>query len=137
MKKRAISMVLIVSMLLMVAPLASAQGDEQVITWWTEVNTVPTNIQELFIDPWNEAHPGYRLEISEHESLEEVTRTAIAAGEAPDILQTAGASFIAEFVEAGLVAPLDGYAAEWGWEENSCPGRTNPGSLAARCTASR
>jgi raffinose/stachyose/melibiose transport system substrate-binding protein len=108
-------------MLLMAAPLASAQGDEQVITWWTEPNTVPSNIQELFIDPWNEAHPGYRLEISEHEDLDSVLRTAISAGEAPDILQTAGASFIAEFVKAGLVAPLDDYAAEWGWEEKLLP----------------
>ncbi len=121
MKTRAVSIVLILSMLLMAAPLASAQGDEQVISWWTEPNTVPTNIQELFIDPWNEAHPGYRLEITEHEDLDSVLRTAISAGEAPDILQTAGASFIAEFVEAGLVAPLDDYAAEWGWEEKLLP----------------
>jgi len=116
-----LSIVLVLAMFLAMVPAAFAQGDDVVITWWTETNTAPTNIQELFVDPWNEAHPGYRLEITEHESLNDVLRTAISAGEAPDILQTPGASFIAEYVDAGLVQPLDAYAEEWGWADKLLP----------------
>lgn len=120
MKTRVLSIVLIITLALLGLPNVSAQ-DEVVISWWTEVNTTPTNLQELFVDPWNEAHPGYRLEITEREDLERVQRTAITAGEAPDIIQTAGAAFIAEFVNAELVMPLDEYAAQWGWEEKLLP----------------
>ncbi len=121
MKTRILSVMLIFSIVLMAVPAVGAQGDETVITWWTEVGTVPTNLQEVFIDPWNAAHPGYRLEIIEKEDLEAVLRTTIAAGEAPDILQTAGASYIAEFVKAGLVQPLDDYAEQWDWADKLLP----------------
>jgi len=131
MKVRALTLVVVLAIALAWMPIANAQ-DDVVISWWTEVNTTPTNIQELFIDPWNEAHPGYRLEITEHEQLEQALRTAIAAGEAPDILQTAGASFIAEFVKAGLVQPLDDYAAQWGWADKLLPWAYQSGFIAGK-----
>jgi len=121
-KTRVMAVALVVALLAALVPVAGAQGDEVVITWWTEPSeTVPTNIQEVFIDAWNEAHPGYRLEIVPQEDLPNTLRTAIAAGEAPDIIQTAGAAFIAELVNAGTVVPLDSYAEEWGWEEKLLP----------------
>ncbi len=121
MKTRILSVMLILAIVLMAVPAVGAQGDETVIAWWTETGTVPTNIQELFIDPWNDAHPGYRLEITDQPDLSTILRTAIAAGEAPCILQTPGASYIAEFVKAGLVQPLDGYAEQWGWADRLLP----------------
>ena len=87
------------------------------VTWWTETNSMPSNIQEVLVDPFNEAHPGITLEVLPQESLNETLRVAIQGGEAPDILQTPGANFISEFVDAGLVMPLDEAAAELGWEE--------------------
>ncbi len=122
MNRRILSIVLALSMLLVMVPMVGAQGDDVVITWWTEgENTLPTNLQEVFVDAWNEAHPGYVLEITANEDLASTLRTAIAAGEAPDIIQSAGASFIAEFVAAGLVQPLDGYAQEWDWADKLLP----------------
>lgn len=121
MSKRIIALFLVLTMLMAALPMVSAQ-DDIVISWWTEAdNSIPTNIQELFVEPWNEANPGYVLEITEHEGINDVVRTAIAAGEAPDIIQTPGAAFIAEFVDAGLIQSLDPYVDEWGWEEKLLP----------------
>ncbi len=78
---------------------------------------MPSNLQEVLVDPFNEAHPGITLEILPQENLNETLRVAIQGDEAPDILQTPGANFISEFVEAGLVLPLDEVAAELGWQD--------------------
>ncbi len=78
---------------------------------------MPANVEEAFIQPFEEANPGIKLEILGQESINDTLRTAIQAGEAPDILQTPGASFIAEYVDAGSVVVLDDYAADLGWED--------------------
>ncbi len=95
----------------------SAQDDGVTVTWWTETNSMPSNVQEVFVDAFNEAHPGITLEIIGQEGINETLRVAIQGGAAPDILQTPGANFISEFVEAGLVLPLDEAAAELGWQD--------------------
>ena len=95
-----------------------AQPDDVVtITWWTETAGLPENFEEVFVEAFEAENPGINLEIIGQESLNDTLRTAIQAGEAPDILQTPGASFIAEFVEAGLVLPLDESADELSWED--------------------
>ncbi|MCY3945886.1 MAG: extracellular solute-binding protein [Anaerolineaceae bacterium] len=101
----------------LVTGVVGAQDEGVTVTWWTETNSMPSNIQEVLVDPFNEAHPGITLEILPQESLNETLRVAIQGGEAPDILQTPGANFISEFVDAGLVMPLDEAAAELGWED--------------------
>lgn len=98
------------------APAVATEG-EVTITWWTESGGLPANVEEAFIQPFEEANPGIKLEIIPQESINDTLRTAIQAGEAPDILQTPGASFIAEFVDAGTVEVLDTYADDLGWEE--------------------
>ncbi len=110
--------VVLALMLAVVGPMAGAQG-EITITWWTEGGGgMPTNLEEVFIQPFEAAHPGVNLEIIGQEDINNVLRTAMAAGEAPDILQTPGASFIAESIAAGLVLPLDDYAEQFGWDED-------------------
>ena len=78
---------------------------------------MPSNAREVVVDAFNAAHPGITLELIGPESISETLRVAIQAGAAPDILQTPGANFISEFVEAGLVLPLDETAAELGWQD--------------------
>ena len=88
------------------------------ITWWTEAGGgMPTNLQEALIEPFEAANPGVKLQIIGQEDINNTLRTALAAGEAPDILQTPGASFIAESIAAGLVLPLDEYAEQYGWQD--------------------
>ena len=94
----------------------SAQ-DGVTVTWWTSTNQMPSNVQEVFVDAFNSAHPGITLDLVGQEDINVTLRTAIQAGEAPDLLQTPGAAFIAEFVDANLVEPLDDAAAELGWSD--------------------
>ncbi len=109
---------LVLAMVLVVFPLSAGAQEEITITWWTEAGAgMPTNLQEAFIEPFEAAYPGVRLEIIGQEDINNTLRTAMAAGEAPDILQTPGASFIAESIAAGFVLPLDDYAEQYGWED--------------------
>ena len=108
---------LLATVLTLVSGVVGAQDDGVTVTWWTETNSMPSNVQGVFVDAFNEAHPGITLEIIGQEGINETLRVAIQGGAAPDILQTPGANFISEFVEAGLVLPLDEAAAELGWQD--------------------
>jgi raffinose/stachyose/melibiose transport system substrate-binding protein len=92
-----------------------------VVTWWTEEGLFLDHVQNTFVAAFNEAHPDIRLELVGQQDLNNVLRTAFAAGEAPDILQTPGASFIAEFIDAGLILPLTAAAEDNGWGDKLLP----------------
>ncbi len=112
--------VILVLALSALGPAAEAQ-DEVVVTWWTEDFMDIEQLNAAFAEPFNAANPGIRLEISAQQNLNDTIRTAFAAGEAPDILQTPGASFIAEFIDAGLILSLTEAAAEHSWEDKLLP----------------
>jgi raffinose/stachyose/melibiose transport system substrate-binding protein len=95
--------------------------DEIVVTWWTEDYIDIEQINAALVEPFNAANPGIRLEITPTTELNNTLRTALAAGEAPDILQTPGASFIAEFLRSGLILDLADVADQMGWEEKLLP----------------
>ncbi len=99
------------------------------VTWWTETFPDLEAINANFVQAFNDSHPNIKLEVVAQETLDDVLRTAIQAGQAPDILQTAGNSFIAEFVPAGVVAPMDDYAAAHGWSDKLLPWAYQAGIL--------
>jgi raffinose/stachyose/melibiose transport system substrate-binding protein len=114
--------------LLVVAVLLSLLGtmtvgaqDVVTVTWWTEEGLFLEHVQNTFVQAFNDAHPNIRLELIGQQSLNDVLRTAFQAGEAPDILQTPGAAFIAEYIGAGLIAPLTPYAEQNGWSDKLLP----------------
>lgn len=109
--------------------LVSAQ-DVVTVTWWTESgDEVDAFLIPLLADAFNAEHDDIQLEIIGQESLNDVNRTALQAGEAPDIIQTPGASFVAEFVDAGLVLPMTSLADQFGWQEKLLPWAYNSGIL--------
>jgi raffinose/stachyose/melibiose transport system substrate-binding protein len=116
----------------LIGSVAVVAQDVVTVTWWTETDGIPPNVQEAFIEPFEAAHPGIRIELIGQESLNDVLRTAIQAGEAPDILQTPGASFIAETINAGVVEPLDDYAAQYGWQDKLLGWAYDSGVLGGR-----
>jgi raffinose/stachyose/melibiose transport system substrate-binding protein len=107
----------------------AAQDDVITITWWTEDEDFLPMVQENFVAAFNAAHDNIRLELVGQQDLDVVLRTAIQAGAAPDILQTPGAAFIAEFVSAGVVLPMDEYAEEYNWREKLLPWAYESGIL--------
>jgi ABC-type glycerol-3-phosphate transport system substrate-binding protein len=92
-------LVLIALLVVPVVPSATAQ-DQVTIVFWTEEGDEVQDLITKLAEPFNAANPGIHVEIIGQENLNDVLRTAIQAGEAPDIIQTPGASFIAEYVAA-------------------------------------
>ncbi|MFN8442068.1 MAG: extracellular solute-binding protein [Caldilineaceae bacterium] len=99
---------------------AAAGGEKTKITWWSEAGTEQKYrdlIQKEFIDTFNAAHPDIELNFVWQEQLDDVLRTAIQGGAAPDIIQTPGPSFVLEYVNAGHIASLDDFAVKYGWKD--------------------
>jgi len=115
-----LQLLLLVLVILLLGSVTMAQ-DEIVVTWWTEDYIDIEQINAALVEPFNAANPGIRLEITPTTELNNTLRTALAAGEAPDILQTPGASFIAEFLRSGLILDLADVADQMGWEEKLLP----------------
>jgi raffinose/stachyose/melibiose transport system substrate-binding protein len=112
------------------APAASG-GQKVKITWWTENAEEPLQqaLKSDFVETFNAAHPDIELEIAFKDKLDEVLRTAIQGGAAPDIIQTPGPAFVAEYVAAGHILDLDQYAAKYGWKDKIFPWALDVGKL--------
>ncbi|MBZ0290843.1 MAG: extracellular solute-binding protein, partial [Anaerolineae bacterium] len=120
--------VILAAMLCLIVGVVSAQ-EPVTVTWWTEDYVDVESLNTLLVEPFNTAHPDIRLEVIPQSGLDDAVRTAFTAGSAPDILQTPGASFIGEYVDAGLIYPLNAAAAELGWQEKLLPWAYESGVL--------
>ncbi|MBV7337534.1 extracellular solute-binding protein [Chloroflexi bacterium TSY] len=96
---------------------AMAEDEVVTITWWLETGTPQDWWQEHLIDAFEEANPGIKIEAQIQENIQDVLRTAILGGEAPDILTTFSPGWNAPYIEAGHMAVLDTFAEQWGWED--------------------
>jgi raffinose/stachyose/melibiose transport system substrate-binding protein len=126
--------VAILMLVLVVAPaltgFAGVRAQSPVkVTWWTETSPKIEDINKYFVEPFNKSHPNIQLEIVPQEKLDDSLRTAIQADSAPDILQTPGGAFIAEYVPAGVVLPMDSYAKQFGWQDKLLPWAYEAGFL--------
>jgi len=101
------------------------------IVWWTE--EVEPQLQEAFqkefVEAFNAANPDIQLEVIFQQNLNDLLRTAIQAGEGPDIVQTPGPGFLLEYQKAGLVLPLNDFAAQYGWKDTILPWAYASGTL--------
>lgn len=105
------------------APQAGAQ-DKKPITWWYETATPENqqNLQTVLVDPFNAAHPDQSLSIDYRGTeLDKQLRIALLSGAGPDIVYTAGPSYVAGMARAGQLLPLDDYAAKLGWNDRLLP----------------
>ena len=95
-----------------------AASDVQKVVWWT--SSLQTEyrpaIQELFLDPLQEAHPEVELELVYMEDYYRTTQTAIQAGAGPDIIQLGGPGYALEYWSAGQLSDMSDLAAHYGWE---------------------
>lgn len=103
--------------------LAWAQAKKPISFWYE--SATPENqrhLQELLVDPFNKAHPEYELSIDFRGSaLDKQLRVAMLSGSGPDIVFTAGPSYVASMAEAGQLLPLDDYAQKLGWNDRLLP----------------
>lgn len=94
------------------------------VTWWYETATPDqqATITRNIIEPFNAAHPQDNLSIDYRGAqLDNQMRVALLSGTGPDIVYTAGPSYVAPMAQAGQLLALDGYAEEFGWNSRILP----------------
>ena len=98
--------------------------DKKAISWWYET-AAPENqeyLKTLLIDVFNAAHPDEELSIDFRGSeLDKQLRVALLSGSGPDVVYTAGPSYVATMAQAGQLLPLDDYATKLGWTDRVLP----------------
>jgi raffinose/stachyose/melibiose transport system substrate-binding protein len=98
--------------------------DKKPISWWYET-AAPENqefLKTLLVNPFNEAHPDEQLTIDfRGAELDKQLRVAMLSGSGPDVVYTAGPSYVASMAQAGQLLPLDDFAASLGWNDRILP----------------
>ncbi|PZM08771.1 ABC transporter substrate-binding protein [Rhizobium tubonense] len=99
-------------------------ADQKPVTFWYESASPENqdNLKNLLVDPFNAAHPEDSLSIDFRGSdLDKQLRVAMLSGTGPDVVFTAGPSYVAAMSQAGQLLPLDDYAKKYGWNDNILP----------------
>jgi raffinose/stachyose/melibiose transport system substrate-binding protein len=101
---------------------ARAQGSPITVSMWSGALTQEERdvIQQKFADTFNAAHSDVQVELTFIQN-EDALRTAVQAGQGPDIIITAGPSVTAVYADAGHLLPLDSYSAKYGWADELVP----------------
>ena len=88
------------------------------VTWWAETNADRDPVfQSKLVDAFNASQNEIELVMEFKEGLNDILRTAMLSGEGPDIVESPGPSYVKEYQEAGLIASMQGYADQYGWED--------------------
>lgn len=98
--------------------------DKKPVSWWYE-NAAPENqqfLKDLLVKPFNEESSDAALSIDfRGAELDKQLRIAMLSGSGPDVVYTAGPSYVASMAQAGQLLPLDDYAAKMGWNDRILP----------------
>ncbi|HWQ12534.1 MAG TPA: extracellular solute-binding protein [Roseiflexaceae bacterium] len=108
-----------------------ATGEKATVTFWFQPSEgSDTNcFLDTVITPFNEQSSNVMVEAVSQPNVWDATRTAIAGGSGPDIVETPGPSFAFELVQAGQLLPLDELAQQYGWGELFVPWALNLGRV--------
>lgn len=119
-----LSLLLLASLVLSacVAPVAApAEGPEKVtISFWYDPPSGGEGAdcyEENIVVPFNEQSETIFVDAVAQPEAWNATRTALAAGEGPDVVRTPGPSFVFELAQAGQLLPLDDYVQSEGWDD--------------------
>ncbi len=103
------------------------QTGKTTIELWLEPDDTCTI--ETTVDTFNAQSDTIFVEAITIEGDWDATRTAIAAGEGPDVVRTPGPSFVYELVQAGQLLSLDELSDVYGWGDKFAPFALNLGSV--------
>ncbi|UCC53596.1 MAG: extracellular solute-binding protein [Anaerolineaceae bacterium] len=106
---------------------AEAPAGKTTIEFWLEPDEACH--VEVAVDAFNAQSDTVFVEAVLIEDPWDPTRTAIAAGEGPDIVNTPGPSFVFELVQAGQLMSLDEMSDVHGWGDRFAPFALNLGSV--------
>lgn len=105
-------------------PRLALGDDKKPVGFWYESASPENqdNLKTLLVDPFNAAFAQDDLSIDFRGSdLDKQLRIAMLSGNGPDVVYTAGPSYVASMAQAGQLLPLDDYAAKLGWNDRLLP----------------
>jgi raffinose/stachyose/melibiose transport system substrate-binding protein len=114
---------LLIATVLLVGTAQAAMSQERV-SWWYEQATPDQQklIQQNIIEPFNKANPDYALGVDYRGSeLDKQLRVAMLSGNGPDVVYTAGPSYVAPMAQSGQLMALDDYATKYKWQDRILP----------------
>ncbi len=94
------------------------------LTYWGAFYSPDTEkaFQEIFVDGYNgAAQTPVKMEVKELTTIGKLTDTAVAAGQAPDVIYADGPSSASDFARAGRTIALDEYAEKYDWQDKLLP----------------
>ncbi|WP_054311308.1 extracellular solute-binding protein [Mesorhizobium sp. 1M-11] len=94
------------------------------VSWWYEQATPDQQklIQGNIVDPFDKSQSKYHLTVDYRGTeLDKQLRVAMLSGSGPDVVYTAGPSYVAPMAQSGQLLPLDDFAAKYGWNDRVLP----------------
>ncbi len=85
------------------------------------------SIQKKLVDVFNSSQNEIELVMEFKRKLNDILRTAMVAGEGPDIVETPGPSYVKEYQDAGLLQSMQTYSDKYGWKDLLLPWSYNAG----------
>ena len=108
----------------LIASAAQMAAAQEKVSWWYEQATPDQQklIQQNIVEPFAKANPDYSLVIDYRgNELDKQLRVAMLSGNGPDVVYTAGPSYVAPMAQSGQLMPLNDYAAKYKWEDRILP----------------
>ncbi len=103
---------------ILAAMTAPGWAREPITLWfWGAPPNLQDAFQKVLVEPFNASQDKYELQMDYNNDVDNNVRTAVLAGEGPDLVYTSGPSYIAPLAKAGALEPMDAYAEKFGWSD--------------------
>jgi raffinose/stachyose/melibiose transport system substrate-binding protein len=99
---------------------AQAQDQVELRVWDQFTDPIESDNADAIYAAFTEQNPNVTItrEVFSTEQMRDVVNTAISSGTGPDLIfYDAGPGYAGVLADAGLILPLDDYAAQYGWDE--------------------
>ena len=107
---------------------ARAEDARKVVTFWFgQANSDgQAALRSDLVDAFNASQDKYLLQLEiKGAAVNNLLKVALLAGSGPDIVQTAGPSYLTAIANAGQVLALDDFAARYKWKDRFLPALLN------------
>lgn len=95
--------------------------EKKIVNMWVGTNDTADCVIEVAVNSFNEQSDTIEVIANKKADMINAVRPALAAGTGPDLVQTHGPSFVAEFALADQLMPLDDFVDQFGWNELFVP----------------
>src|SRR5712664_2995549 len=105
-----------------------AQDGRKVVTFWfAQANSDgQTALRKNLVEAFNASQDKYLLQLEvKGAAVNNLLKSALVAGNGPDIVQTAGPAYLTAIANAGHVLALDDFAEKYRWKERFLPALLN------------